>query len=156
VIGHTIHGRYFVQEYEPRGGRVVGRYANGHAAAVANRFGKGRTLLIGTFPGAGYERDRSPGGKAFFRELLARHGVEPGLRTDDASVQARLHTGAGGTYLWVINPGRAGATVTVSVGPAVPRFRAAEDVWGHLRVSAGDGRVTVTVPARDAAVIALR
>src|SRR5262249_48737166 len=104
VHDHPIHGRYFMQEYEVRGGRVVGRYANGHAAAVAHRFGAGRTLLIGTFPGAGYDRHPTPDGRAFFADLLARHGVQPWLRTDNAAVQARLHTGGGGTYLWVVDP----------------------------------------------------
>jgi beta-galactosidase len=156
VHDHPIRGRYFMQEYEPKGGRVVGRYANGHAAAVAHRFGAGRTLLIGTFPGAGYDRHPTPDGRAFIADLLARHGVQPRLRTDNAAVQARLHTGGGGTYLWVVNPGRAGAAVTVTLSGDTPRFGAAEDAWGHLPVTVGDRRVTVTVPARDAAVIALR
>jgi beta-galactosidase len=156
VDGHKIHGRYFLQEYEPRGGQVAGRYANGHVAAVANRFGKGRTLLIGTFPGAGYYQHHSPGSRAFFQGLLAMHGVEQRLRTDNSTVQARLHTGSGGTHLWVINPGRGDASVTISFAPDGPRFQAAEDVWGHLRILVGDRRITVTVPARDAAVIALR
>jgi beta-galactosidase len=134
----------------------VGRYTNGHVAAVAHRYGAGRTLLIGTFPGAGYDRHPSPGSRAFFADLLARHGVEPRLRTDNAAVQARLHTGGGGTYLWVVNPGRAGAAVSLTLSGDAPRFGAAEDVWGHVLVAVGERRVTVTVPARDAAVIALR
>jgi hypothetical protein len=46
--------------------------------------------------------------------------------------------------------------VTVTLSGDTPRFGAAEDVWGHLPVTVGDRRVTVTVPARDAAVIVLR
>ena len=53
VNGHQIDGRYFLQEYGAKGGRAVGTYANRHIAAIENQHGRGRTLLIGTFPGAG-------------------------------------------------------------------------------------------------------
>jgi beta-galactosidase len=156
VQGKTIDGRYFVQEYEPKGGQPAGHYANGHVAAVENRAGKGRTLLIGTFPGGGYYLHHSPAGKAFFAGLLKLAGVEPRLQSDNGKVQARLHSGSGGNYLWVVNPSRAEAKATVSILDPEPVFRSAEDVWGKLPVSVANRKITVSVPARDAAVIALR
>ena len=80
--------------------------------------------------------------------------VEPRLRTDNGAVQARLHTGPGGDYLWVVNPSRSAAKATVTV--AGPAFQAAEDLWGGRPVTAAGHSLTVAVPARDAAVIALR
>ena len=53
VNSKRLYGRYFIQEYEPKGGVAAGHYANGHVASVTNNFGKGHTLLIGTFPGSG-------------------------------------------------------------------------------------------------------
>ena len=156
VLGQTIHGRYFLQEYEPKGGQPAGHYANGHVAAIENRLGAGRTLLIGSFPGAGYYRHHAPRAKAFFAGLLKLAQVEPRLRTDNATVQARLHRGAGGNYLWVVNPARSPASVTISVASPTPEFQAAEDVWGKLRVTVAGRKIAVTVPARDAAVVALR
>jgi len=153
VEGQQIDGRYFLQEYETTGGRPAGHYANGHVAAVENHFGKGRTLLIGTFPGSGYYLHHSPGAKAFFAGLLKLADVEPLLRTENAAVQARLHTGKGGSYLWVTNPSRSEARVTVSLGKHAPDFRIARDVWNGRPVSVGNRTVTVSVPARDAAVI---
>src|SRR5260370_38564784 len=70
VQGQNIYGRYFLQDYEAKGGQAVGHYANGRIAAVENRYGKGRTLLIGTFPGAGYYLHYSAASKAFFARLL--------------------------------------------------------------------------------------
>ena len=91
----------------------------------------------------------------FFARLLKRGGLEPQLRTDNSAVQARLHNGAGGRFLWIINPTRseAKATVTLNVDPA---FRSAEDIWNHRSVVAGERSITITVPGRDAAVLALR
>jgi beta-galactosidase len=155
VQGQTINGRYFLQDYELKGGKGAGHYSNGHIAAVENHFGKGQTLLIGTFPGAGYDLHHSARSKAFFAGLLKFAHVEPKLRSDNPSVQARLHGGAGGNYLWVVNPGRKSASVTISLGDEFPAIRSAEDRWGNLPVTRGNGKVTVSVPARDAAVIAL-
>jgi beta-galactosidase len=156
VQGHNIYGRYFLQEYAAKGGKPAGHYANGHVAAVENHAGSGRTLLVGTFPGGGYYLHHSPDAKAFFAGLLKMAGVEPRLQTDNTKVQARLHGGAGGSYLWVVNPSRAETKVTVSIGGAEPAFRQAEDVWEKLPVSVAGRRVTVSVPPRDAVVIALR
>jgi len=156
VGGKSIYGRYFLQEYAPSGGQPAGHYANGHVAAIENRFGSGRTLLIGTFPGAGYYLHHSPTAKAFFAGLLSLAKVEPQLRTDNTAIQARLHSGAGGNYLWVVNPSRKEASVTVSLAGQAPAFRSAEDLWGKRPVTVGDRKVSVTVAARDAAVIALR
>ena len=155
VNGHQIFGRYFLQEYEATTGRAVGKYENGHTAAIINQLGRGRTLLIGTYPGAGYALHRSPESKAFFAELLKFGGVEPQLQTNNANVQARLHSGSGGNYIWLTNPTRSPVTTTISAGSLSPKFQSAKDAWGDLNVTVSGPRLTVTVPPRDAAVIAL-
>jgi beta-galactosidase len=154
VQGRTVYGRYFLQEYEPAGGQAAGHYPNGHVAAIENRFGKGRTLLIGSFPGAGYYRHHSPDAKAFFANLLKLANVEPLLRTDNTAVQARLHDGRGGPYLWVVNPSRRAAKVSVAI--AGRKFQAGKDVWAETPVSVDGQSVSINVGPRDAAVIALR
>jgi beta-galactosidase len=154
VQGKNLFGRYFLQEYEAAGGQAAGQYQNGHIAAVENHFGKGRTLLIGTFPGAGYYRHHSAEAKAFFAGLLKMANVDPRLRSDNTAVQARLHSGAGGNYLWVVNPSRNAAKVTVTI--ADPPFHAAADVWADRAITVAGRNVSVSVPARDGVVIALR
>jgi beta-galactosidase len=156
VNGRHIGGRYFLQEYETTGGQAVGQYANGHVAAVENRHGKGRTLLIGTFPGAGYYLHHSPESKAFFADLLKLANVAPRLQNVNTAVQSRLHEGPGGTYLWITNPTRADAITTVSIGDSGPQFQNATDLWANHRLSVNGQRITVTLPPRDGAVIALR
>ncbi|MDQ2945151.1 MAG: beta-galactosidase trimerization domain-containing protein, partial [Acidobacteriota bacterium] len=156
VQGQSISGRYFLQDYEVKGGKAAGHYANGRIAAVENHYGKGRTLLIGTFPGAGYALHHSPGSKAFFAGLLKFANVEPKVRRDNESVQVRLHVGAGGTYLWALNPSRKEASVTISLADGLPAFQSAEDRWGSRPVNSANGKIRVSIPPRDGAVIALR
>lgn len=156
VNGRKISGRYFLQEYEPKGGRSVGHYNNGHVAAVENHYGKGRALLIGTFPGGGYYLRHDAETKAFFAGLLPLANVEPRLASNNSALQARLHDGPGGHYLWVINPTRREAGVTFAIAARAPGFHSAEDIWGSLPVSLEQRKITVKIPARDGAVIALR
>jgi beta-galactosidase len=153
VRGQEIFGRYFLQEYQLAGGRAVGQYANGHIAAVENTAGKGKTLLIGTFPGGGYYLHHSAGGKAFFAGLLEWAGITPLLKSDNPAIQARLHRGAGSSYLWVVNPSHKDADAIVTIPTT---YRAGEDVWGGRKVGIANGKVTVNVGTRDAAVIALK
>jgi beta-galactosidase len=156
VNKRNLYGRYFLQEYDPKDGHAVGHYANGHVAAVEHRYGKGKTLLIGTFPGAGYYLHHSPEAKTFFAELLAWAGIEQQVRTNSRSVQARLHSGAGGNYLWVVNPSRTDANVKVSLGASAVQFNKAEDVWGETRIAIAGRDISLTVAPRDAAVVVLR
>jgi hypothetical protein len=111
--------------------------------------------LCRTFPGGGYYLRHSPSARAFFAGLLQMAGVEPKLRTDNPAVQARLHSGTGNNYLWVVNPSRAEAKVSVALN-AGPAFGKGEYLWGKRDLSVGEHTIAVTVPARDAAVIALR
>ena len=156
VNGHEIPGRYFLQEYQPTTGRAAGSFKNGHVAAVANKLGKGQTLLIGTYPGAGYFLHPSEGSRKFFASLIEFGKGEPGLRTDNSAVQARLHSGSGGTYLWVTNPTRSRAKVSVSFSQKAPAFAKAVDVWSGTSIGTEGKKIVVDIPGRDGVVIALQ
>lgn len=156
INGSTIYGRYFHQEYTLAGGTEAGQYPNGRTAAVRHNFGGGRTLLFGSFPGAGYYLHHAPETKELFRGFLSLAGVTQKLRLNDDQMTARLHAGAGGRYLWVTNPTRQSRTVIVAFAPEVGEFTVGEDLWGGRKVASGDHQITVEVPGRDAAVIALR
>ncbi|MEJ7609108.1 MAG: hypothetical protein WKF37_23260 [Bryobacteraceae bacterium] len=156
VRNTAISGRYFRQEYEAAGGQIVGRYANGKAAAIEHRFGKGRVLLIGSFPGGGYFLHHTPGTKNFFSGLLPWAGIRQKLAVTVPAVKARLHQGAGGTFLWVLNPSRTPQKVTVRLQPELGAFSRASDLWqpaNPVRLKGLD--VDLTVGDRNAAVIQL-
>lgn len=156
VRGSRINGRFFLQEYAPSGGRVVGTFDNGAVAAVENDFGKGKTLLIGTFPGAGYFRHHATQTRQFFAGLLKWGNIAQRALSSDPDVKSRLHDGAGGKYLWALNPTRSTREVTIRLSPRDSGFHTAEDLWGGKPVTVDGNRVRVTVDDRDAAVIQLQ
>jgi beta-galactosidase len=154
--GAQIYGRYFRQEYKLAGGTEAGRYANGNTAAVKNKLGQGKTLLIGSFPGAGYYLHHAPATKDMFAGLLDMAGVKAMMKVSEASVQARLHRGAGGSYLWITNPTRDNVTASVELSPAAGDYSTGEDIWGNQKVQLEGRTIQVSIQGRDAAVIALR
>lgn len=156
IRGSQIHGRFFLQQYMAEGGRPAGTFEDGATAAVENSYGRGKTLLIGSFPGAGYYLHHSPEAREFFAGLLAWANAEQQVRSSDPEMKARLHAGPGGTYLWVINPARAPRRAKISLSSKFGPFETAEDLWVGQPVAVKGREVEVTVPDRDAAVIRLK
>lgn len=158
VQGHQIGGRFFLQQFELAGGKQAGAFANGAIAAVEQIAGKGRTLLLGSFPGASYFLHHTDGTRAFFAGLLQWAGLKPLSRISEPGLQARLHTGDGGTYLWVVNPGREPRTVTVTLDPSrAGTFTGGQEMWqlATPAVTVSKNQVRLTVQDRNAAVIRL-
>jgi len=149
--GHQIFGRYFRQEYETADSTAVGHFASGAVAAVENRADAGKTLLIGTFPGAGYYRHKTEAAKAQFAQLLEWAGVSQRVKVSNPAVQARLHRGEK-TILWATNATSQTQTVTMTVDAV---FTGASDVWAGRTVTVEGRTLSVTVPAKDAVVLNL-
>jgi beta-galactosidase len=150
VNDHLIGGRYFKQVYKPTTGKAIGRYSDGSIAAVENHFRKGKTILIGTFPAASYFKTPNPDAREFFQALLPH---KQHVIVSDPLVRARLHQGAGGTYLWIVNPTRQLRSVAISLD-SVP-FKSATDVWAGVRAQVNGATIKLEIPDRDGAVLHL-
>jgi beta-galactosidase len=170
VGGRTVPGGIFLQTYAPTTGTAAGtfsgdagRYAEGRTAVVDNQSGKGRTRLIGTFPGYGHFHRPSADSRGFFADLAGWAGMEPHAQVSTADsgaaehgVVARLHTSADATFVWVVNHHRNAASVTVDLGERWGPFTESRARWGQ-EATAVDGRqITVAVAGRDAAILELR
>jgi beta-galactosidase len=154
IPGGTVRGGLFLQRYEPMGGEPTGHYADGSVAMIDHRAGRGRTRLIGTFPG--YGRFRHPAEETpFFADLLAWAGKTPHVQSSELRLTARLHDGDGGTYLWVTNPSRERRAATLTLSDAWGPFTVAHLLWGDREPRVAGRTVTVAVGARDAAVVRL-
>ena len=161
VAGDRIWGGEYLQCYTPTTGLAAGWYDDGRIAAVDNQYGKGKTRLIGTMPGYGYSvhggadgsyRAPNRAGTSFFEGVLKFAGKRPRIRVSDPRLVARLHEGAGGSYLWIANPKRQEIPAQVEIDGG--NYRTAEIVLGP---AAGfeDGRLCVSAPARKVIIYRL-
>ncbi|MFN7918930.1 MAG: alpha-amylase family protein [Bryobacteraceae bacterium] len=150
VRGQTMPARYFIQEYETAGGRAVGRHASGKTGAVEHASGKGKTLLMGSFPGAGYFKRPTPQARTYFAGLLDWAGVQRTLTVSDPLVKVRLHRGGDGAVLYVVNPTRQEKPAVVELRDTL---QSPKDVWGNQPVRVDGRRLMVSVGDRDVAVI---
>jgi beta-galactosidase len=157
VRDKPLWGGIFMQVYTPTGGTAVGWYEDGEVAAVENRYGKGRTLLIGTMVGAGHVAHAGDAAKPsqaapYFASLLNFGGQTQHLTSSDHRVKARLHDGAGGVYLWVANSTRQPVPVELTLSDSWGPFTSARTLWGADASVAGH-TVNLTAPARDVTVL---
>jgi len=172
VDGTPAWGGLFLQAYSLTTGTAAGCYegvpgrANGKVAVVDNAFGGGRTRLIGTMvgyghathaarvPGSGTSPCEPGGNRALYRELARWAGVVPDVQIADPLLVARLHTGKGGTYLWVANPTRRDRRAEVALSDAWGPVASATTLWGASATV--EGRVvSLTAPGRDVTVLKL-
>jgi len=161
VDGDRIWGGEYMQCYTPTTGTAVGWYDDGRVAAVDNRFGKGKTRLIGTMPGYGYATHGGAEGNyrapdraktSFFDSILKYAGKTPLVRVTDPNLTARLHEGEGGTYLWIANPRRRAIPAQIEVNG---NYKEAAAVLGPEAVFK-DRILNLTVPARYVIIYELK
>ena len=149
----TVPGGGFLQCYEPEGAQATGWYADGRVAAVDNTHGRGRTRLIGTFPGIGYYRRPSETARRFWAELLKWASAQPHVTVNKPGVVARLHASDGATYLWAVNHNREAASVEMELSPRWRPFHNGQLAWGDGLVRVDGRRLAVNIGGRDAVVV---
>ena len=149
--GKPVKGGGFLQSYKPTTGRALGAFADGRIAVVENSFGKGRTLLVGTHPGAGYFRESGGDNLRYFADVLAWTGKTQQLKSTNNDMQLRLHQGETGRYLWVINSTRSEQSAEISLASGGVEF--GEILWGDAGAVSGN---RIKVGPRDALIVALR
>ena len=155
IEGRSVRGGGFFQKYVTRGGTAVGWYADGAIAAVDHRFGRGRTRLIGTFPGLGYSNQPTTEARHFFASLLEFGGQVRHVRLDEPGVAARLHVSDDATYLWVINHNREPRRVALEISSTFGQSQPTAIVWGDGEPVVRDRSITLSVGGRDATIVRL-
>jgi beta-galactosidase len=145
----TVRGGGFLQSYQPTSGKARGRFADGRTAIVENAHGKGRTLLVGTHPGVAYFKTSNAENLRYFADVFAWTGRDRHVSTGNAMLIARLHRGARGGALYVLNPTRESQKANVTLGAAHRELEADGAYWGDAT------NLSMTVPPRDVVILRL-
>ena len=137
---------------------------DGEPAIVASRYGKGETLFIGSYIGWGNQPEQQPDNSEFIRRLAGWAGVEKPVATSvDGALQrplmARLHQGALGDLLFLVNHDSAGHDVAVSVRLPSGTYALTELIGRTGRSASAEGGVLhldTHVGGQDAQVWSIR
>ena len=116
---------------------------------IENRFGKGRTLLVGTHPGVAYFKTSNAENLRYFADVFAWTGRTRNVTCDNPHIIARLHLGPEGGALWVVNSRREPQRARISLGGDHATLRISGAYWGE-----SDGE-SIVVPPRDVLVLKL-
>ena len=115
--GETLAGRWYEETLEPAlpGARVVARFASGTPAAVVSTFGKGKTLMLGSYVSAGYVSQPEEAGRRFFDGLLDWAGVRRPVTVSGDPVEVRLLESGRERLAFVFNHAATPATTALTL-----------------------------------------
>lgn len=103
--GDLIPGRWFEEALEPVGAsaRVVAEFADGTPAAVISAFGKGRTLMLGSYLSAAYVSRPEEASERFFAGLLRWAQVTERVTVGAPGVEVRCLEDGADRVVFVFN-----------------------------------------------------
>lgn len=162
--GRTLRGALYASTVDvlSKDARVLAT-TDGEPAVVAAQYGKGETLFIGSYIGWGNQPEQQRDNTEFIRRLAEWAGVtKPVSTSQDGTtppVVARLHRGAQGYLLFLINHDSASKDAAVTARLPSGTYAMNELVSGAARtVTAGDGvlRLDAHVGGRDAQVWSIK
>jgi len=163
--GDTLDSLFFEEAFDVFGGssRVLAKFADGRPAIVAAPYGKGRAIIVGSFPGSAYHHFRNPNNGKLFAGLADGLKIGPAVRvtasTPDAVVEGRLLEGRDYRLLFGFNRGEKPVTAKFGVEGAAARLAASDLETGEaVKVMADRDRAVVekALQPSEAWVVLLR
>jgi beta-galactosidase len=131
--GDTLPARWYKETLEPLSpsARVVAQFADGAPAAVMSTFGKGKTLMLGSYVSAAAQSSPTPESERFFAGLLEWAGVQLPIRTSGAPIEARHLQSGSSTLLFLFNHAKQEARSEVALRLAPRDYVATDLVTGE-------------------------
>jgi beta-galactosidase len=126
--GTVLPGRWYEESLEPtsESARVVARFEDGAGAAVISTWGKGRTLVVGSFLSGAYEARRDPELARFFNGMLDWAKVSRPISVSGDPMEGRSLTTMDGHLLYVFNHAATEAVFELSYRAGAGPFRAVD------------------------------
>jgi beta-galactosidase GanA len=115
--GAVLPARWYKEALEPLSpnARIVARFEDGDPAAIMSTYGKGRTLMIGSYVSAAAQSTPTAEAERFFAGLLQWAGVSLPIRVTGDPIEARHLESGGDAVLFLFNHGKQSARSTVLV-----------------------------------------
>jgi hypothetical protein len=155
----VLPARWYKETLEPTSpmAKVVGRFEDGSAAAVMSSYGKGRTLLLGSYVSASAQSTPTPEAERFFLSLLRWARVGLPIQVAGSPVEVRYTESGRDTLLFVFNHGKAPAQAEVSLERQAGDYAATNLIDGAATVLKQDAqRITIRIDMPAAGVQVLK
>lgn len=157
--GDTIPARWYKETLQPlsANARIVAQFADGAPAAVMSTYGKGKTLMIGSYVSAAAQSTPTPEAERFFSGLLQWAGITTPVRVTGAPLEARHLESARDALVFLFNHEKDPATADVWLQRASGNYTAVDLVTGEsVALSTSDGGVVTKVRLPAGGVQVLR
>jgi len=144
AAGESLQARWYEETLEPLGpgAHVAATFPGGAAAAVISTYGKGKTLMLGSYVGAAYETHREPAAAQFYAALLAWAGVRLPVTVVGETAEVRYLQSGADTLVFVFNHGKQSIEPSVSLSVRAGKYRGTDIVTGKtVEISEDAGRV---------------
>lgn len=144
--GETLQARWYEETLAPLGlqAHVIAAFPSGAAAAVMSAYGKGKTLMLGSYVGAAYETHRDPSAVRFYTALLKWAGVQVPITVSGASPEVRYLESGRDVLAFVFNHGKQPAEPSVSLRLPERSYSAVDLVTENpVETSNGAGGTTI-------------
>jgi beta-galactosidase len=115
--GTILAGRWYRETLEPASpsARVVAEFEDGSPAAVMSTYGRGRTLLLGTYASAAHQASPTADGDRFFSALAEWAGAVRPIDVTGSPIEARHLEAGDDTLLFLFNHGTRAARSQVTL-----------------------------------------
>jgi beta-galactosidase len=115
--GTLLAGRWYRETLVPASAaaRVVAEFEDGSPAAVMSTYGKGRTLLLGTYASAAHQASPTAEGDRFFSALAAWAGAVRPIEVTGSPIEARHLEAGADILLFLFNHGSGAARSEVTL-----------------------------------------
>ena len=158
--GVVLPARWYKEVLEPvsNRARVVARFDDGSGAAVMSAYGRGKTLMIGSYVSAAAQSTPSKDAERFFDWLLQWAGVTyPVLVTGSAPLEVRYVQSGNDVVVFVFNHSASPARSHVGLKMPGGDYRATDVVDGRtIPLRRDRDRVTLAVDLPASAVQVIR
>jgi hypothetical protein len=142
--GDVIPARWYEETLAPvgSGSTVVARFADGRPAAIVSSYGKGKTLMLGSYLSAAFQNRASETARRFFTGLLQWAGVRPPVRISNGEIEVQILEAGNDRLLFAFNHGKQALSPTIRLVNA-PGIATGRDLIA-------DSEVPVTVDGNSA------
>ncbi len=135
TAGESIPAAAFEEDLQPlAGARVLARFADGAPAIVEKSYGRGKAILVGSFPCLSYQRQHDSSTRQLLLSFARGAGVAPQVRvsgTGTSGLEVRRLVSEREQFLFVFNHAATPAEAKIAVQMPWPVKQATDAVTGR-------------------------